>query len=54
MNTGVGCHFLLEWTTFCQNSSLRRILVALHSMAHSFTELGKPLHPDKAVIHEGV
>ena len=21
-DTGVGCHFLLEWTTFCQNSSL--------------------------------
>ena len=27
--------------------------VALHSMAHSFTELCKPLHQDKAVIHEG-
>ena len=22
MNTGVGCHFLLQWTTSCQNSSL--------------------------------
>ena len=21
-NTGVGCHFLLQWTMFCQNSSL--------------------------------
>ena len=21
-NTGVGCHFLLQWTTFCRNSSL--------------------------------
>ena len=21
-NTGVGCHFLLQWTTLCQNSSL--------------------------------
>ena len=28
--------------------------VALHGMAHSFTELHKPLHHDKAVIHEGV
>ena len=27
--------------------------VALHSMAHSFTGLYKPLHHDKAVIHEG-
>ena len=28
--------------------------MALHGMAHSFTELHKPLHHDKAVIHEGV
>ena len=27
--------------------------VALHDMAHSFIELLKPLHHDKAVIHEG-
>ena len=27
--------------------------VALHSMAHSFTELCKPLHQDQAVINEG-
>ena len=27
--------------------------VALHSMAHSFIDLFKPLHQDKAVIHEG-
>ena len=27
--------------------------VALHSMAHTFVELLKPLHHDKAVIHEG-
>ena len=27
--------------------------VALHSMAHSFIELYKPFHSDKAVIHEG-
>ena len=27
--------------------------VALHSMAHSFIELCKPLHHDKAMIHEG-
>ena len=27
--------------------------VALHSMAHSFSELYKPLHHDKAVNHEG-
>ena len=26
--------------------------VILHSMAHSFIELHKPLHYDKAVIHE--
>ena len=28
--------------------------VALHSMAHRFTEVRKPLHHDKAVIHKGV
>ena len=28
--------------------------VALHSMAHSFIELCKPLHLKKAVIHEGI
>ena len=28
--------------------------VTLHGMAHSFIELRKPLHHDKAVIHEGV
>ena len=27
--------------------------VVLHGMAHSFTELHKPLHNDRAVIHEG-
>ena len=27
--------------------------VDLHSTAHSFTELHKPFHHDKAVIHEG-
>ena len=27
--------------------------VALHGMAHSFNELCKPIHHDKAVIHEG-
>ena len=27
--------------------------MALHSMAHSFTELCKPLHHDKAMIYEG-
>ena len=30
------------------------IWVTLHSMAHSFTELYKPLHHNKAVIHQGV
>ena len=28
--------------------------VALHSMAHSFTEVHKPTHHDKAVTHEGL
>ena len=28
--------------------------VSLHDMAHSFIELCKPLHHDKAVIHEDI
>ena len=28
--------------------------VDLHSMAYNFTELCKPLHQNKVVIHEGV
>ena len=31
----------------------RLIWAALHGMAHSFTELQKPLDHDRAVIHEG-
>ena len=42
-------HVLSELTsTTCLSS------VTLHSMAHSFIELCKPLHHDMAVIHEGV
>ena len=29
-------------------------LVALHGIAHNFTELHKPLHHDKGVIHEWI
>ena len=51
-NTGVVCHCLLQWTTFCQNSPLwPSVLGGLHGMTHSFIELFKPLHHDKAVIH---
>ena len=41
-------HILSELSTMTPLS-----WVALHSMAHSFIELHKPLHHDKAVIHEG-
>ena len=41
-------HVLSELFTMTHSSS-----VALHSMAHSFIELHKPLRQDKAVIHEG-
>ena len=45
-NTEVVCHSLLQWTTFCQNSTMTRLSwVALQGMAHSFIELGK------AVVH---
>ena len=54
-NTGVGCHFLLQWATvFSELFTLTHpSWVALHSIAHSFVELWKPFHHDKAVIHEG-
>ena len=32
-NTGVICHSLLQWTTFCQNSSLRSIHLGWPCMA---------------------
>ena len=41
-------HILLELF-----SMTRPFWVALHGMAHGFTELCKPLCHDKAVIHEG-
>ena len=54
-NTGRGCHFLLRWTTFCQNSSLWPVHPGWPCTAClSFTELYKPLHHDKPVIHERV
>ena len=51
-NTGVVWLSLLRCTTFCQNSSTTThpSWVTLHDMAHSFTELHKPLCHDKAVI----
>ena len=41
------CLPLLQWTTFCQNSSTmtHTSWVTLHVMAHSFIEL------DRAVVH---
>ena len=53
-NTGVSCHFLLQWTAFCHNCSLWPSWLELHGMVHSFTELHKPLCHNKAVMHEGV
>ena len=53
-NTGADCHFL-HWTMFCQKTLhyAPSILGPLHSLAHSFLELCKPLCHDKAAIHEG-
>ena len=53
-NTGVGCQFLLQWTTFCQNSSLwPAILVALRGMARSFTELQSPFTTIRLLCRKG-
>ena len=43
-------HILSELSTMTRPTGHR---TALHSMAHSFIELCKPLHHEKAVIHEG-
>ena len=54
--TGVVCHSLLQWITFCQNSLLWPICLgwlALYGMAHSFIELHKSLCHEKAVIVQG-
>ena len=42
-------HIVSEFSTMTHLS-----WVALHGMVHSFIELCKPLHHDKAVIHEGI
>ena len=52
-NTGVVCHSLLLWTTCCQNSPLWPAHLGWPCLAHSSTELHKPLGHDKTVIHEG-
>ena len=44
-NTGVGCHFLLPWTTFCQISSLRCLHLGWPAWAHGFIKLHRPLLP---------
>ena len=53
-NTGVVCHSLLQWTTFSQNSSLWPVCLGRLCTAWlTAPELRKPIHHDKAVIHEG-
>ena len=47
-NTGVVCHFLLQLTTFCQNSSLWPVCLGWPCMmAHSFIEVHTSLHHNK-------
>ena len=50
-NIGVGYYFLLQWTTFCQNSSLWSVCLGWLCMPQLIAELCKPLHHDKVVIH---
>ena len=53
-NVGVGSHFLLGDHVLPKLFSMTHLsVVALQDMAHSFTELHKPIYQDKAVIHEG-
>ena len=53
-NIVVGCHFFLQWTTVLSELFIMIHLswVALHIMAHNFTELYKSLHHNKAVMHQ--
>ena len=52
--TRVVCHSLLKCIIFCQNSLLWLIQLGWPCMAHSFIELCKPLHQDKAMILKGI
>ena len=38
-NTGVGCHFLLQWAVFCQNSSLWLVCLGWPCMASLIASL---------------
>ena len=53
-NTGVVCHSLLTWTTFCQNSPPWPVCLGWSCMAWliSVIESCQPLHHNKAVSHE--
>ena len=42
-STGVVCHSPFQWTTFVRTRHHNLPWVALHSMAHSFTELRKSI-----------
>ena len=54
-NTGVVCHSLVQWITFYHKSRQWPFCLGWPCpMAHSFTELLKSLHHDKAVVHEGM
>ena len=54
-NTGVVCCSLpMDHVLSDVSTKTRSSWVALHGMAHDFTELCKPLCHNKAMIHEGV
>ena len=52
--TGVVCHSFLQGSRFVRTTMTHPSWVTLNGMAHSFTELHKLLHHDKAVIPEGL
>ena len=55
MHTGVVCHSLFSGPCFVRTLHYDpSVLGGPNCLAHSFTGLLKPLHHDKAVIHEGV
>ena len=48
------CHSLIQWTMFCQNSSLWPTHLGWPCTAHSLIELHKPFLNHEFVILEGV
>ena len=52
-NTGVGCHFLLQWTMFCQNSSLCPVFLGWSCMVWLHWVMQGPSPPQGSIPGNG-